>query len=559
MPKFFFSFTLLFSRALVARFLFLGVLLGAGLLTACRRREAPVVEAARASILIVNNATEPVSLDPHVASGAIDLRIVSGLFEGLLVNDPESLEPCLALAESHSVSENGLVHTFCLREGAQWADGSALGAADFLFAWERVLSPRLASPNAAMFFVVRNARAFYEGRLASFAETGFAAPDARTLRITLEHPCPHFASLICHAAWVPVPRHAILRCGSADAPGTPWTRPENIVGNGAFALQSWKVADHIELARNPHYWNAARVRLNGVRFLAIPDSLAEERAFRSGLLHITSTVPPMKVRSRLAQTGTDEAQSLRLDPFFSTTFIRVNTRIKPLDDVRVRRALALALHRRELAENVMRAGETPAFSLTPPGTAGYVCTTQVPEDLAEARRLLTEAGYPDGEGFPTLRYLYHTHETSQLVAQALQEMWSRNLGIRVELASQEWKIYKHAMVNGDYQLIRSAWSGDYPDPASFLELFTTHSEQNQTGWSDAGYDAAIHAASQAADPVTRLAHFQEAEKRLLDSTPIIPLVHNRNKFLIRPEVRGWYPNALDIHPLSAVWLAPTEE
>ena len=544
MTKFFSS-----SLALIS-----AILLGAGFLTACGRRETPAVRAAREGILIINNATEPVSLDPHVVSGAIDLRIVSALFEGLLVNDPKTLEPRPALAESHSVSGDGLVHTFRLREGTQWADGTALGTADFLFAWERVLSPRLASPNAAMFFVVKNARAFYEGELASFGETGFAAPDARTLRITLEHPCPHFASLICHAAWAPVPRHAILRHGSADAPGTPWTRPGNIVGNGPFSLQTWKVADRIELTHNPRYWDAAKVRLRGVRFLAIPDSLAEERAFRGGLLHVTSTVPPMKVGTHLAQAARGGVETLRLDPFFSTTFIRVNTRIKPLDDPRVRRALALALHRRELAENVMRAGETPAFSLTPPGVAGYACTTRVPEDISEARRLLAEAGYPGGTGFPVLRYLYHTHETSQLVAQALQEMWSRNLGIRVELASQEWKVYKHAMVKGDYQLIRSAWSGDYPDPASFLELFTTHSEQNQTGWSDTGYDAAIHAASRAADPAARLAHFQEAEKRLLTAAPVIPLVHNRNKFLIRPEVHGWHPNPLDIHPLAAVWL-----
>ncbi|MDR2862569.1 MAG: peptide ABC transporter substrate-binding protein [Puniceicoccales bacterium] len=520
----------------------------AAALAGCGKPATPADKAAAEGVLLINNNTEPVSLDPQVVSGAVDLRIASALFEGLLANDPVSLEPRPAAARSWEVSPDGLSYTFHLRPEARWSDGAPLTSKDFIFAWQRILSPRLAAPNAAMFFVVKNARAFYEGKVTSFADTGFSAPDAHTLRLTLEHPCPTLPALVCHPAWAPVPAQAILRYGEMDLPGTPWTRPERIIGNGPFQLKTWKVSDRIEVRRNPHYWNAAAVHLNGIRFYAISDLLAEERAFRGGLLHITSTVPPMKVVALRAA----HAQELRLDPFFSTTFIRVNTRVKPLDDPRVRRALALSLHRGEIAEHVMRAGETPAYNLTPPGAAGYVCATQIPEDATEARRLLAAAGYPGGAGFPVLRYLYNTHETSQLIAQAMQAMWRENLGIHVELVSQEWKVYKHAMESGDYQLIRSAWSGDYYDPASFLELFTSHSEQNQTGWSDADYDAAIAAASNTSDTAARLALFQRAEARLLETSPVIPLVHNRNKFLIRPEVKGWHANALDIHPFSAV-------
>jgi oligopeptide transport system substrate-binding protein len=521
----------------------------------CGESADPVDKATAAGILLINNSTEPVSLDPQIVSGAVDLRVASALFECLLANDPVTLAPRPAVAARWEVSPDGLTYTFHLRPDARWSDGTALTSRDFLFSYQRILSPRLAAPNAAMLFVVKNARAFYQGKLAAFADTGFAAPDAHTLRLTLEHPCPALPAIVCHPAWAPVPAQAILPHGPADATGTPWTRPAHFVGNGPFRLKTWKIADRIEVERNPHYWDAAAVRLNGVRFYAISDLLAEERAFRGGLLHITSTVPPMKVAALRAA----HAPELRLDPFFSTTFIRVNTRVKPLDDPRVRRALALSVNRAEIAERVMRAGETPAYNLTPAGAVGYTCTAQITEDIAEARRLLAAAGYPDGTGFPVVRYLYNTHETSQLIAQALQEMWRTALGIHVELASQEWKVYKHALESGDYQLARSAWSGDYHDPASFLELFTTHSEQNQTGWSDATYDAAIAAAAKTADGTARLGYFQEAEARLLATAPIIPLVHNRNKFLIRPEVRGWHPNALDIHPLGAVELKKKTE
>jgi oligopeptide transport system substrate-binding protein len=519
--------------------------------TGCGKRTPPIDEATRAGILVINNATEPASLDPHALSSAVDLRIANALFEGLLANDPGTLAPRPALAQRWEVSADGCIYTFHLRPSARWSDGAPLTAEDFLFSYKRLLSPRLGSPNAAQFFIVKNARAFYEGRLASFDATGFAAPDARTLRITLEHPCAYFPALLCHPAWAPVPRQAILRHGAMDTPGTPWTRPQNFVGNGPFHLVQWRVSDRIEVTRNPYYWDATAVRLNGIRFLAIGDLLAEERAFRGGLLHITSTVPPMKV----APLRAAQKPELRLDPFFSTTFIRVNTRVPPLNDSRVRRALALSLHRDEITDRVMRAGETPAFCLTPPGAAGYTSAAQIQENIAEARLLLAAAGYPGGTGFPALRYLYNTHETSQLVAQALQEMWRKNLGIHVELSSQEWKIYKVSMQRGDYHLVRSAWSGDYYDPSSFLELFTSHSEQNQTGWSDPAYDTAILAASQT-DNTARLRHLQTAEQRLMDAMPIIPLAYNRNKFLIRPEVQGWLPNPLDIHPFKSVSLLP---
>lgn len=525
------------------------------ILPGCKKAESPVARATAEQILLVNNNAEPVSLDPQLVAGtSADLRVVSALFEGLLVNDPQSLVPSPGVATRWEISPDGLTYSFHLRPEACWSDGTPLTAHDFLFSSRRALTPQLAAPNAAFFFSVKNARAYYEGKITDFAAVGFAAPDAHTLQITLEYPCPYFLALLCHPVWSPVPEHAIRAAGEIAVPNTPWTRPGCLVSNGAFQLKTWKIADRIEVERNPRYWNTAAVRLNGIRFLAIGDLLAEERAFRGGLLHLTSTVPPMKVRA----LREEKSPFLRLDPFFSTTFVRVNTRKKPLDDPRVRRALALAVQREEIAEYVMRAGEKPAFALTPSGAADYTCSSPLQENVAEAQRLLAEAGYPEGKNFPPLEYLYNQHETSQLIAQALQEMWQKNLGIAVGLLSQEWKVYKHALASGDYQLARSAWSGDYFDPSSFLELFSSASEQNQTGWSDPGYDDALARAARSVSPVVRRAAFQNAEEKLLAAMPVIPLVHNTNKFLIRPEVRGWHPNALDIHPFTAVWLEAEE-
>lgn len=511
--------------------------------------------AAKAGILIINNAADPVSLDPQAVSGAVDLRIVSALFEGLLAHDPVTLAPVPAAARSHTLSPDGLVCTLRLRPNLRWSDGTPLTAKDFLFSWERILSPRLGAPNATLLFCVKNARAFYEGRVRNFSDTGFSAPDPLTLRLELEHPTPTLPALLCHAAWAPVPRHAILAKGGADTPGTPWTRPGSIVTNGPFLLAGWSAGDRIELARNPHYHAAASVRLNGVRFLTITDAAAEERAFRGGLLHITSSVPPVKVPPLRARHD----PALRLDPFFSTTFIRVNTGVPPLNDVRVRRALSLALDRWELAGRVLRAGEIPARSLVPDGTAGYAFTPEtreagIPEraDASTARRLLAEAGYPGGADFPVLTYLYNNQESSQLLAQAMQQMWRDVLGIRVELQSRDWKVFKQEVAAGKYQLARAAWSGDYPDPASFLELFTSTSELNQTRWKSAGYDEAIAEAARAHAGPGRNARFRHAENLLLRDAAIIPVVHNRNKFLIHPRVRNWHPNPLDIHPLQSV-------
>jgi oligopeptide transport system substrate-binding protein len=229
-----------------------------------------------------------------------------------------------------------------------------------------------------------------------------------------------------------------------------------------------------------------------------------------------------------------------------------------LADVRVRRALGMSIDRNLIAERVLRAGESPALNFTPPGTGGFKARPQWSTDLNEARRLLAEAGYPGGQGFPKLEYLLNTSEGSQMAAQAYQEMWRKQLGVDIELRNLDWKVYLSSLHKGDYQIARSAWTGDYNDPNTFLEMFITGNELNQTNWSDPEYDRLIGAAAREIDQTKRYEYFQQAEQRLIEGAPIIPVVFNKNKFLIRPEVQGWYPTLLDQHPLNRVKLVPAK-
>ncbi len=554
------------KRALIAA-ITAGIALAAlCILPACGERKVPAETTAEQGILLLNNGGEPSALDPQFAQpGVIENRIMLALFEGLVRYDPKTLEPVPAIATSWSVSEDGLRWTFRLRPDAKFSDGKNIVAADFLFSFRRILSPKLASPCASLFFApVKNARAFANGTLNDFSQVGFSAPDPHTLIVELGNPCPYFLALACHSSWSAVPAHAILRFGEIDSRSTLWTRPENFVGSGPFRLRSWRVAYRIEAEKNPHYWDAPNVTLNGIRFDAVEDQFAEETAFNDGQYHITNTVPP----SRVPVLREQNAPALRLDPYLSTAFIRINCAKPPLNDPRVRRALSLAIDRTALAERVMRGGETPAYSLVPADAyaASSACsgngqtTPEAPADrdaaIREARTLLAQAGFPDGKGFPEIAYLYNTSDGAQFFAQAIQEMWRKNLGIRVALRNQEYKVYRISLAQGDYELARSAWSGDYLDPTTFLELFVSGGHINWTHWSDTRYDRLLAEAARERNPARRTEKLKAAEKILLEAAPIIPTLHSRSKFLIRPEVQGWHPNLLDIHPYHAVRLTP---
>jgi oligopeptide transport system substrate-binding protein len=526
--------------------LFAGVVLFAG----CAKRETSVASGNRAQILHRGIGADVADLDPHLATNIAEMDIASALFEGLVVEDPVDLHPVPGVAERWDVSPDGTTYTFHLRADARWSNGELVTAQDFVASWRRMLTPSLAAENAGLLHVLRGAADFHRGTVTDFSSVGVAAPDPRTLRVTLERPTPYFLSLLTHAAWLPVPLATISAQGAPDQRGNSWTRPGRLVGNGAFTLKSWQPNQLIVVEKSPTYWDAAHVRLSAIHFYPIDSVDAEERAFRAGQLHVTYVLPFGKVDAYRRESP----QLLRTDPYLDSYFFRLNTRQPPLDNEHVRRALALAIDRTAIVEKILRGNQQPAHALTPPGLPGYTPPAGTPTDFAAARAQLAAAGYPGGQGLPPLELLYNTSENHRLLAEAVQEMWRRELGLDVRLLNQEFKVVLSERRAGHFQILLSDWVGDYLDASTFLDLWRSDSGNNHTGWASPDYDALLAAAARETDPAARAALLQRAEALMLAAAPIVPLYYNTHVFLLQPSVKGWHPTLLDHHPYKHVWL-----
>ncbi len=491
------------------------------------------------NVLQVGNGAEVQELDPHVVSGVSEHRILSALFEGLTDYAPETLEPVPAVAKSWDLSPDQLTYTFHLREDAEWSNGDPVTAHDFAYGWHRILSPAMGSEYAYLLYCLQNARAYHEGDITDFDKVGVRVLDDHTLEVVLEHPTPYFLTMHNHYAWFPVHQATIEAHGAMDTRGTRWTRPGNLVGNGPFVLTAWRPNEVISVRRNPHYWDAEAVRLEGIDFHPIDNHQTEERSFRSGLLHITSTIP----LHRVDVYRQERPEVLNLQPYYGTYFYRLNVTRPPFDDQRVRKAFALAVNRQELADHVLTGDEQAATHFVPPGV-GYEPIHRVTFDVEKARALLAEAGYPDGDGLPRVEILYNTSEAHRTIAEAIQHMWREYLNVDARLFNQDWKVYLSSMNNLDYHVARSGWIGDIADPINFLECFQTGLGNNRTGWSSPEFDALIEAAYNERDADKRLQYMQQAEALLLDGGPIIPIYFYTWIFLKAPELHGLTPNIL---------------
>lgn len=518
----------------------------------CLKRETAVVQGNREQILHRGIGAEVGDLDPQLATNIAEMDIASALFEGLVVEDPVDLHPIPGVAERWEISPDQLNYTFHLRANARWSDGRPVTAHDFVASWRRLLTPSLAAENADLLHVIQGAEAFHRGVTKDFAQVGIVAPDAHTLAITLDHPTAYFLSLLTHAVWLPVPVDVISANGSPTARGNHWTRPGILVGNGAFTLKAWRQNQVITVEKSPTYWDAAHVRLHGISFYPIDSRDTEERAFRAGQLHVTYVLPFSKVDAYRASTP----QFLRTDPYLDTYFFRLNTLAPPLNNERVRRALALAVDRAALVGKLLRGGQIAASAITPPGLPGYTPPAGPATDVAAAQRLLVEAGFPGGKGLPPLELLYNTSENLRVIAEAVQEMWRRDLGLDVRLINQEFKVVLSERRAGHYQILLGDWVGDFLDPVTFLDLWRGDSANNHTGWAAPGYDSLLFAAARNPDSAARAAQLQQAEALMLAAAPIIPLYYNTHVFLVQPSVRGWHPTLLDHHPYKDVWLEP---
>jgi len=519
-------------------------------LAGCGQRETLADRAAAEQMMIVGNGAEPSNLDPQTITGIPERNIVATLFEGLTRFDPETLEALPGAAERWEVSDDGLIYVFHLRAGLQWSDGTALTAHDFVLSLRRLLSPALGSDNADELYPVIGAEDYHQGRTTDFSTVAIRAPDDRTLEVRLRHPASFLLKSMASRSWFPVPMHVLEKHGDPLNPTNPWTRPENIVGNGPFILHAWQPNRMVEVRRSPTYWNRETVRLNAVRFIPLENESAEEAAFRSGQLHKTEKVP----LSRLDFYRREESGRLRIHPYSGVYYYNFNVNREPFTDVRVRQALAMAVDREAIVRNVTRAGETPAYHFTIEGVGGYVSEARTRLDFAEARRLLAEAGYPGGRGFPPITLLYNTAENHRVIAEVVQQTWKVELGIDIRLENQEWRVYLDSMQRGQYQICRAGLIMEPFDPSQFLKVFTRNSGFNRTGWSDPEYDRLYEEVMNTADETRRLALMQRMERILTDAMPILPVYYYTKPYLMDPRVRGWTDNLLGLAPFEQAWL-----
>ena len=530
------------------------LLLLAGLLLAgCGRRESRVEHGNRLQKLHIDNVSEPQGLDPQLVTGVPEHRIIVALLEGLVTEDPRDLHPAPGVAARWEESPDKLSYTFYLRTNAFWSNGERVTAHDFVRSYRRMLAPSLAAEYAYMLYVMKGAEDFNTGKSTDFSQVGVQALDDFVLRVTLRSPTPYFLSLLNHYSWFPVHIPTIERHGPLYRRGNPWTRPGHFVGNGAFTLAEWKVNHVIRVENSRTYWDAASVRLSEIYFYPFESEDTSERAFRSGRIHSCYQLPLTKID----HYGKNYPNWRHIDPYLATYFYMVNVTKPPLNNPKVRKALALAIDRESIVRNVTRGEQLPAYHLTPPDTGGYTARSRIQGDIATARQLLREAGYADGKRLPPIEILFNTMEAHRAIAEAIQQMWKNNLDIDARLVNQEWKVFQDSQRTGNFMVSRFGWTGDYPDPNSFLDLWVTGGGNNRAFWSNPEYDRLIREAARTSDQGRRFELFQQSEAILMDEVPIIPIYFYTRVSALRPSVQGWYPNILDNHPYKHVWLDPT--
>jgi oligopeptide transport system substrate-binding protein len=615
-----------------------------------------------------HNGDEAETIDPALATGQPENRIINGLFEGLLRNLPEPgweqiaaagrtvpLKAQAGISERYEISDDGKTYTFHIRRDAKWTDGTEMTAQDFAWSWMRMLHPETASRYAYQLHYVVGAKAYnlaevepggrvevelsnrppqpnplqpfprgeiLRGVLQSIhrppepalpesasdkqkedanaewkavwlycvqhsgherwfskqpdaakmvlaalrpsapqqiagriekclhvlpdfeATVGVRAENPHKLVVTLKHRTPYFQELVAFYPLYAVNRACVEKHGSPD-----WTRPENIVTNGAFKLQFRRIRDRIRVVKNPDYWDAQGVQLESVDYLAMKSETTGLNMYLNGQIDWAPYVPQSTIPILSDPQGEFTGQYYSA-PMLTVYFYRINVTRPELQDKRVRQALNLAINKQVICDLMTRAGEVPATALVPPGIAGYESPPGPGYNVERARQLLADAGYAGGRGLPTIEILYNDLDAHRTIAETIQQMWRNDLGVAAELRGLEWGVYLNSQHNLDYEVSRAGWIADYADPNTFLDLFVTGGENNQTGWSKPRYDELIQQAAQEPDAARRMQILRDAEAILLDEQPIIPIYFYVSKHLVQRHVKGFFSTVNDEHPLK---------
>jgi len=501
------------------------------------------------TVLRKANGTEPQTLDPHRAEDVSSANILRDLYEGLVLTGAEGPRP--GVAERWEISADGLRYVFHLRPTARWSNGDAVVAEDFVAGMRRTVDPATGSNYGMILAPIAEAEAILAGQ-AKPETLGIHALDAHTLEIRLKAPTPYFLSLLTHSTTYPIHRPSLAEFGER------FTRPGNLVSNGAYQLSEAVVQSHITLSRNPHYWDNAHTRIDKVRYSAIEDASSEFKRYRAGEVDWGS-VPTADFAWAKANLG----EELHIHPYLGVYFYGLNLTRTPFKDApALRRALTLAVDREILTEKITRGGEIPAYGWVPPGLPGYEQAT--PDHalwtrearFAEAKRLYAEAGY-SAEHPLKVEIRYNTQEDNRKIAVAVAQMWKQVLGVETTLFNEEWKVFlqnrKQKQVT---QVFRSGWIGDYADPYTFLELLHSRHGINDSGYANPAYDALLARISALPGGPERDALMHDAEVTMLADDPVMPLFFYVSKTLIKPWVKGYRPNIMNQHYTKDLWIEP---
>ena len=501
---------------------------------------------ALADTLRRGNGAEPDSLDPHFAGAQAEENILDDLMVGLTTLDAGG-HAVPGIAESWTVSPDGLTWTFRLRRAA-WSDGSKVTADDFDFAFRRLLDGKTASRYAYNLWIIKNAKAYGTGKV-PYQQLGVDVPKPDTLILTLEHPAPYLPELLTHPSALPLPQHVVKAKGAA------WARPGNHVGDGPYVLKEWRPNDHITLAKNPRFYDAAKVAIDTIIYFPTDDADAALRRFRAGELDLQSPAPA----SQIAWLKTNMTSALRVTPSLGLDYIAINLADPALRDVRVRRALNLAYNREAITDKVLKRGEPPAYSFVPPGTANYPAgaamdfkATPFNTRMAAAQRLMQDAGYGP---FQRLKLRYETtgNSDNRRLAAVLQAML-KVIYIDLSIQTADFPIHLRNLRLHQYQLGSANWFADYNDASDFLGLLRTGAGNNYAGYRNPRFDAALDAAEKEPDAGKRGRALAAAEAIALKDYPWVPLRFPVQTDLIAAKVQAWTANARDLHPSRWLWL-----
>ena len=511
----------------------------------CRRTtESP--ERIADNFFRVNLGTEPPSMDWSLATDHVSFNVITNLMVGLTEFDKE-LKPAPVIAKSWEYRDGGKKIVFNLRDDVTWSDGTKVTAQDFEYSWKRLLNPKTGSEYAYILYDIVNAAEYNEGKIAEAASVGVRAVEEFKLEVELRHPVSYFLAITTFEVTFPQRQDVIEKFESR------WTEPGNIITNGPYLLSSWKHENEIELHANPRFFRG-KPAIEKIRMFMVNEKTTALAMYEQGQLDfIDNHSIPIFEKERLSkQRGFKRVPQLR------GYYYGFRTDRPPFNDPRVRRAFALAVDR-SVFPAILHGGQTPASSWIPPGMPAHNNKLGLPFNPVEARRLLREAGYPDGKGFPPVVLAFNTEEDHKLVAEAVQSMWQRNLGIVAKLENQEWKVYLKQLQNDPPPIFRLGWGADYPDPDNFMKLFTANSGNNHTRWKNKKYDQLLEQAAQELDANKRVKLYDAAQKILCETdVPIIPLFWEAESTLLNPHFAGLELNSMARMDLKNVRVA-TEE